>query len=237
MFDLPFVWFNPKILFVVFATISRSHKINRILNCNQYVNIDMTPLINIVVSMMTLNIYFYIWFYFFFSCFRPPKDLPIYSSIVANHILSFPLALLSSLSYSSSSVSLLVSHNIFVIKILIINLYHIIIPLTAAHKKWISATVFPFSCFLLFLFAFCTGVEEWEGSACARSAMTKVNFNRETQNPNWKCVKLRDGKKKKIHLVDCRAKFFHESFSLSSFVFLSRSLGSRSDETWNMSWK
>ena len=153
MFDLPFVWFNPKILFVVFATISRSHKINRILNCNQYVNIDMTPFINIVVSMMTLNIYFYICF-LFLLCFRPPKELPIYSSIVANHILSFSLALLSSLSYFPSFVSLLVSHNILVTKILIINLYHIIIPLTAAHKKWISATLFPFSCFFLFPFFF-----------------------------------------------------------------------------------
>lgn len=53
LFDLPFVWFNPKILFVVFATISRSHRINRMLNCNQYVNIDMIPFMNTVASMMT----------------------------------------------------------------------------------------------------------------------------------------------------------------------------------------
>jgi len=31
---------------------SRSHNVNRILNCNQYVNIDMIPFMNIVVFMM-----------------------------------------------------------------------------------------------------------------------------------------------------------------------------------------
>lgn len=54
LFDLPFVWFNPKILLLVtFVTISRSQRINRILNCNQYVNIDMIPFINIVAFMMS----------------------------------------------------------------------------------------------------------------------------------------------------------------------------------------
>lgn len=74
--------------------------------------------------------------------------MPIYSSIVANHILSLT-PLISSLNYSSSFSSHLTdsaTHNttILVTKTLIINLYHIIIPLTATHKNLHCDYVFPF---------------------------------------------------------------------------------------------
>lgn len=110
LFDLPFVWFNPKILFVVFATISRSHRINRMLNCNQYVNIDMIPFMNTVASMMTtehlflgdilfmsahvspsttrdsLSACLYFILYFIYLIFIRLYSPIVNASIVANHI-------------------------------------------------------------------------------------------------------------------------------------------------------
>lgn len=99
-----------------------------------------------------------ILFYFIFSLLRfiPHSDAVMYSSIVANHIFIFR-SLIGSLNYSSCFASLLAiaiaSTTILVTKMLIINLYHIIIPLTAPHKMRIHIlTASSLSVFLLFPF-------------------------------------------------------------------------------------
>lgn len=155
LFDLPFVWFNPKILLVVFAAISRSHRINRMLNCNQYVNIDMMPLSNIVASMMcTPRILSGLssWWAKLLSClysgyairvslhkFIPPTGWQIifyvrYSANIISELFhmehppahSFPPLALSATKHSTAIYSER--------EVLIINLSLIIIPLTAPHK-------------------------------------------------------------------------------------------------------
>lgn len=66
----PLVKFNPTILlFVILAAMSISHsvRVNKILNWNQYVNIDMMPLINIVASIVFtfIDTFLFITFFFF----------------------------------------------------------------------------------------------------------------------------------------------------------------------------
>lgn len=160
LFDLPFVWFNPKILFVVFAAISRSHRINKMLNCNQYVNIDMIPFMNTVASMMTTEhlfvedglfmsahvtpstpdflstcLYFYILFIWFLFVCIPQSRTPQSWQIIFHGF--HPL--IPSLNYSHFFRNTIHQPSpayttILATRALIINLYHIIIPLTAAHN-------------------------------------------------------------------------------------------------------
>ena len=66
----PLVKFNPTILlFVILAAMSISHsvRVNKILNWNQYVNIDMMPLINIVASIVYTFIDTFLFITLFFT--------------------------------------------------------------------------------------------------------------------------------------------------------------------------
>lgn len=113
--------------------------------------------------------------------------------------------------YSSSFASHLTAHptTVLVTKTLIINL---LIPLTAKHtKKALHSRSASFSCFSFFFFFLhgCGWKFYFGDGSSARSAVKKVNLNREIQNLNWMYRKALREK------IQRQQTFFTGAFSLA----------------------